>query len=188
VVASLVLATDCHVGTKLNAAAALAGPVALGVAAAGGVTSLAFLAREGSRLLPLCILSTMGLGLMSVIRCGDPSRPKLWIDGLIAALNYGLIILVAQSVTSLQGSIAVVWNLVSGAAATGQGRLLARHTGRPRRPLVDASAGRIKHVGGCSRQLQGCWPRRQAGDRAAQGGAPPACLPACCRRWWGTFC
>lgn len=74
--------------------------------------SLSWLAPEEGRLLLLCILSVLGAVPLVVARLGDPSRPLLFIDGLIAVLNYGIIILVTQSLTRLQGSLITVWQTV----------------------------------------------------------------------------
>jgi hypothetical protein len=74
--------------------------------------SLSWLAPEEGRLLLLCILSVLGAVPLVVARLGDPSRPLLFIDGLLAVLNYGIIILVTQSLTRLQGSIITVWQTV----------------------------------------------------------------------------
>jgi hypothetical protein len=166
---SLVLAPDPHLGTKLSAAAALAGPVALGAVSAGAVCTLTLLAPQGIRLLLLCLLGAGGLVPLAVMRCGDPARPKLWIDGLIAALNYGLIVLVVQSLTRLQGSVAVVWNVVGPRLAAGAGAAGAAPPSRGQGIRLRAA------------RLAAC-PALPISCATPPRTAPPR------RRWWATSC
>ncbi|KAJ9519924.1 hypothetical protein QJQ45_014650, partial [Haematococcus lacustris] len=101
IVMSLLVASDCHVGTKLGGSCLVAGSGAVGAVFAGALASAAKAidwnpytghSRQDYYNYNLCymLLGAAGLALLSIVRVGqDP--PFLWAVGMISCLSFGIV-------------------------------------------------------------------------------------------------
>ncbi|WIA30100.1 hypothetical protein OEZ86_000195 [Tetradesmus obliquus] len=102
------LAQDQHVGTRIQVTALLLGPAWLAVLLAVITMTLAKLAERPEQpwnpgfVAAACLLGLAGLAVLILVRAAAPPGPAR-VMGILAAVIYGIIVLLSIAATSIQG-------------------------------------------------------------------------------------